>query len=333
MAVKLKVVLPKELWPFWEQWATKHVPWETEPDRPVPLGESELLKVATFLPGNKGRASNRIWLPSGHILPDPQFGPGARLFDDASSMYLEVDSAPVTAAPFTMAAWANSDSQTVDQAILFVGDKDADNLYWQIRLKGATAGDFAQFQSRSAAANVQQATSTGYTAGTWHHIAGVEGSATDHRAYIDGGLEGASTTSVTPTGADRISVGRTGRVSAEAYFSGDLAEASIWSDDFVAADVALIAKPVSALMVHPESLVFYLPIIGRFSPEIDLVGGLGLTVTNAPTASPHPRIFYIPAPSIKALPAVAANPPPGLGPAEGELLERSSAMTAVLSRF
>jgi hypothetical protein len=45
-------------------------------------------------------------------------------------------------------------------------------------------------------------------------------------------------------------------------------------------------------MVRPASLVYYVPLIGRHSPEIDIVGGIDMTVSGTPAASAHPRVFY-----------------------------------------
>ena len=71
---------------------------------------------------------------------------------------------------------------------------------------------------------------------------------------------------------------------------GDLAEAAIWNEALSAAEVALLAQGLSPLSLRPWALVFYAPIYGRYDPEIDIIGGLNLTVLDA-TASAHPRIF------------------------------------------
>lgn len=75
---------------------------------------------------------------------------------------------------------------------------------------------------------------------------------------------------------------------------GAIAEVGIWNVALSDSDVALLAKGVSPLMVHPESLVFYAPLIGQYSPEIELRSARNLTLTGTPTQSAHPPIFYIP---------------------------------------
>ena len=46
----------------------------------------------------------------------------ARLFDDASSEYLHLGSTPVTAAPFSWAAWIYSDVANIDQTAVAITD-------------------------------------------------------------------------------------------------------------------------------------------------------------------------------------------------------------------
>jgi hypothetical protein len=75
------------------------------------------------------------------------------------------------------------------------------------------------------------------------------------------------------------------------HFSGDIAEAAIWAAALTAEEFAALAAGTSPLSIRPDALVNYYPIIGRHSPEIDLVGGNNLTVNGA-AARDHPRMFY-----------------------------------------
>ena len=149
-------------------------------------------------------------------------------------------------------------------------------------------------------------TTTGYTANTWHHACAVAASDASRSVYIDGGSKATTTTSISVSGEYRISIGRFSDSSPSVYFSGKIAEAAIWNIALSDAEVALLAKAVSPLMVRPEALIFYTPIIGKYSPEIDLIGGLSLTVTGA-TAAPHPRIIYPPRPQVPMVAAVVAG--------------------------
>lgn len=283
MPPKLRLTLDRPTADLWEQWAHKHQPWETEPDRPVQIRDGLRLPIGKY---------GRLWLPTGEIILPPVRG-GARLFDDAASDYLTVASAVVTAYPFTMAAWFRSNDATIGQGIFSIGDTAAANDSWTLQASGATGGDPVNLISRAGGTSVLASTTTGYSANVWHHIGGKGASATSRDCFIDGGSKGSNSTNSTPTGLDATRIGVTASSTLFRPFSGDIAECAIWDAAHADADFALLAKAVSALMVHPESLVFYVPLIGRFSPEIDIIGGLNLTVTGA-VASAHPRIFYIP---------------------------------------
>ena len=215
----------------------------------------------------------------------------ARLFDDTASQYLEVNSAPVTVVPFTVSCWFNSNDSDLTQSLLWIGDKDYENRYYTLCLRGDLIGDPIDLISRFTTSYSAQTTS-GYSTGQWHHACGVVASVTDRRTYIDGGSKGTNATSSTPVGLDRISIGRFGDSSPGAYMSGMIAEISIWSGLALSdAEVALLAKGVPSLLVNPSYLRTYIPLIGRYSPEIDLMDGRNLTVTGA-TVADHPRILY-----------------------------------------
>ena len=287
---KLRIAVPEE----WERWAHKHQPFERDPERPAKLEEATLLQRPHKYP--------RLWLPTGHIVPMPMRG-GARLFDDASSQYLEADSAPVNAAPLSMSIWFKTDTLVLNDALMWLGDKDVQNKYWGLFLLAST--DRMKFDLFDNAATA----GLSHTANSWNHGCGVDVSSTSHSAFLNGGNKGNITTSIAPTGADRISIGHFGDSSPSIPFSGDLAEACIWNVALSDADVAAAAKNVSPLLApRPESLVYYCPIIGNYSPEIDIVGGIDMTVTGA-TKSAHPRIFYPPRRSGMPF-AIAGGAPP-----------------------
>ena len=228
----------------------------------------------------------------------------ARLFNDASSQYLTVASAPVPAVPLTLAAWFNSDDITIGQSILHIGVAGTSNNRFTLNAQGDTAGDPVRALTRNTS-TVVAATTTGYSANTWHHACGVFSAVDARAAYIDGGSKGTDTNSQTPTGIARTDVGTLSAVGS--YFSGLIAEAAIWNVALTDDEVAILAKGFSPLFVRPESLIFYVPLIQ--SADKDIVGGLSLTATNTPTVGAHPRVFYPSSPIMLGVPAAA--PPAG----------------------
>ncbi|OGU80429.1 MAG: hypothetical protein A2W11_00760 [Ignavibacteria bacterium RBG_16_35_7] len=214
----------------------------------------------------------------------------ARLFDDLSSEYLEIDSSVITTQPLTMAAWVYSDSATLLQAILSVADKDSATKLHFLELAGTIAGDPVRMASITVGSPSYAATTTGYSVNTWHHAAGVVSASNARAAYIDGGSEGTDATEEDPGAVlDRTSIGRLGDSTPAQYFSGNIAEAAVWNIALTIGEIAILAKGFSPLFVRPQNLVAYWPLIN--TNDIDIVGGFNMTAFNTPSVATHPRIY------------------------------------------
>lgn len=200
----------------------------------------------------------------------------ARGFSSASSEFLDVNSAPLGAAPtvFSMACWFNVSDVTTYQTLICHADTNVANF--AVLSVDATPSGTVGFLSREAAGSSATAnTSTTATNDTWHHALGVHASITDRTAYLDGAGAGTSVTSMSLSGHDQLSIGRTGSVSNETYVNGNVAEVALWNVALTAADAASLAAGFSPLMVRPSGLVFYAPLIR--DEDRDLRGGLSLT--------------------------------------------------------
>lgn len=71
---------------------------------------------------------------------------------------------------------------------------------------------------------------------------------------------------------------------------GQLAEVAIWDVALTAGEAATLGKGFCPLLVRPQSLVLYAPLVGAYSPETDLVGG-GTGATTGTTKVAHPRVM------------------------------------------
>lgn len=170
-------------------------------------------------------------------------------------------------------------------------DKDANNKTWRLQAAGNVAGDPVRFFSNDGVVSQGFNTTTGWTINTWHLAVGVVTSATSRTVYIDGGSSASGSTSVNPSAdIDRVAIGNRGGTDNE-YFTGDIAEAFIYSGGLSASELASLAGGLSPLSVNVANLVFYAPLYGDDSPEPDLIGGLNLTVSGA-TKSAHPFIYH-----------------------------------------
>lgn len=227
----------------------------------------------------------------------------ARAFNRGSTQYLEIDSAPISGTPLSMAGWINTDSVTVIEYALTIHDLSETDQGFRIGVDGTEAGDPVIVLAYDGSVAYAYSTS-GVSVDTRHHICGVFPSSTARHAFLDGGNKGSETSSRTPTGLDRISIGRAGDSSASHYWGGTLAEIAVWNIDLTDNEVAILATGICPLEVRPQNLVFYVPLVR--DNDNDLIGGLSLTAYNSPTISDHPPIFYS-IPSHIFTPSVAAG--------------------------
>jgi len=213
----------------------------------------------------------------------------ARLFDDASSQYLTVGSAVLTAAPITMACWFNTDDDTVDQMLMVFARVASTTPHRSLRFAGAD--NTLRFVERPDAGGNYAATSTStISANTWHHCCGISAAANDRRVLLDGGNKGTESTNIGALTTDYTDIGGRHTAGIPDYASGCIAEAGIWNVALTDEEVAILAKGYSPLLVRPQNLVAYWPLIR--DTDDDIVGGFSMTPVNSPTVAAHPRVFY-----------------------------------------
>ena len=218
----------------------------------------------------------------------------ARLLDDASLQYLVNTSYAALAVPITMSCFIYIDT-------FFTSTNDRHRF---MRLEDTTGAYGYNFEVLSTADIVPKSifcnhydgshaaaeTTTGIASiNTWNHVAAVFASNSSRSPYLNGGSKDTSTVAQNTVTSDKIFIGQG---LGSGYTSGRIADVAIWNAALTDTEIAILALGYSPLTIRPQSLVSYWPLIGRTSPEIDLVGGYGLTLVNAPTAAAHPRIIY-----------------------------------------
>lgn len=207
---------------------------------------------------------------------------------NGTTQYLSVSSAPVTAVPFTMAAWFNSDSITTSQAIVSLDNATTSFQGYRLLAMGAIAGDPVRADTGGAVPNAAADSSIGYTANTWNHAAGVF-TQPSVSVFLNGSANTvASNFVIYPTVnrfniAARLSLGAPG-----SSFDGRIAEVGIWNAALTAAEIASLSRGMTCDKVRPQSLVFYAPLIRDLQ---DTRGGLSITNNNGATVANHPRVY------------------------------------------
>lgn len=217
----------------------------------------------------------------------------SRKFTSASSHYLEINSAALTGVPLSMACWFKQTNVTATSALISLTDKDVADQWFALVAGGSFTGDPIGAEVR-AGSTFRALTTTPFTANTWHHAAAVFVGATSRFAYLDGGGAAEETSSATPTGLDRTSLGRLGDSTPSSFLDGLIAEAAIWNVALTAGEIAELAAGLKPWNIRPSALVAYWPIGGTASPEGDVIGAFPLTVTGAVASDENPPVIYAP---------------------------------------
>jgi hypothetical protein len=146
---------------------------------------------------------------------------------DGTSSYIELPSAVVSAVPLTIVAWFNPDNETATLAIASIGGATA---RFALIADGATLNDPIQAQSVNTSGTTQSATQTDFAPTTWQHAAAVFASTTSRTAYLNGSAGTANTSSNSPSGMTKTTIGsRYSGSSRQTFFAGKLAHVAIWN--------------------------------------------------------------------------------------------------------
>lgn len=235
----------------------------------------------------------------------------ARVFN-GSNQYIEVTSVPVSSWPVTVACWAYCNNYTANHSCIAIGNLSASPRlnYMGLGFGGLETGDPVIWQPSESGGASATRTTTGYTTGTWHHLAGVTSSETSHAVYIDGGSKGTTSGHIEFPTVNRTTIGSLaysgGRVW---YLNGGVLWVAIWNVALTDDEVASLAAGAHPTMIRPDALVFFTP-LGGFDGDhdLDIVGGLSLTAVNSPTwsdDSPSGLVY----PSVPIVGLGTASPP------------------------
>lgn len=215
----------------------------------------------------------------------------ALLFDDAATQYVQnVVSCPITTYPFTLSAWVYSDSLLVNQAVIWIGDKDAATHWCNINLRGAAAGDFVRAMTQGYGLGWTAVdTLVPYTINAWNHVCGVWDNNASRHIYLNGANKQSSVVAVgAMANHDACSIGYSIDTTPAGPFSGRIAEATIWNASLDDDEVAALATGIWSFRMRPGNIVAYWPLWGLHSPEIDCsLGARQMTLVNGPVLANH----------------------------------------------
>lgn len=209
----------------------------------------------------------------------------ARAFVAASTQYLEIGSAILSAAPISFCCWFKPNSVGTAGTIFSITTSGSANNYFRTDISASGAN---RTRTRDGASVSDAITTTLMTAGTWYFVGSRWNSATDRAAFLNTD-KATNTTSRTPTGVNRTAIGRSSESAGTSYLDGTVAFPALWNIGLSDADFAQLARGTHPLRVRPDGLLSYWPLKGLATPETDIVGKNELTVTGA-TKADNPRI-------------------------------------------
>lgn len=208
---------------------------------------------------------------------------------------------PATAA-MSVSAWARVTADGVRREVMT--KEAATPKGWELCITAVSG--FVEFGVfGNGAYPTSQSTSTGILiADGWSHLGGSrDANGGTLRTYVRGAADGTGSAGAAAP-EDDTTVLRFGGRAADRPMWGDLAELAVWDAELNASEFAALGKGFSPLLIRPTSLVLYAPLIGRYSPEIDLVGSASGTLTGTANAA-HTRVFYPAVQSLGLPPLVA----------------------------
>lgn len=214
----------------------------------------------------------------------------ARVFDGAIPEYFEAVTVPVSTTPLSICCWFNSTDWGSSNDLVAIADASVSNHYFRLRALSNTSGTPRVISARTQqGGNNHQALSTSeYTLNTWRHAAAVFASASDRRAFLDGGSKGTETSTATPANLDVTSIGRVGDSSPGGNMDGRIAEVGMWNVALTDDEIAALASGISPLRVRRSSLQAYYPLFAVGGDAINYAGGGNtLTDTNTVTNGDH----------------------------------------------
>ena len=220
----------------------------------------------------------------------------ARNFDESDD-YIEItsDSSVNGLSQYSIAMWATRESggEGGYGCMAYKGTTSSPNRYWRWENDNEGAGWGLAFIVEWSSS--QGAWSIDYPDTAYHNyvITYDSGDTGNDPIIYKDGTSVTVTDRLTPSGTlatDNTELNIGSNTARAQTWDGSIAEFAIWNRILTAAEAKGIGAGFSPLF-YPNGLVLYTPLIGRSSPEIELIKGTGGTVNGAVVAA-HPPIIY-----------------------------------------
>lgn len=221
----------------------------------------------------------------------------------SSTIRLETAEQPVLDYPFTVSIHYNVSAFNTFPYLWSLGNTGVTTDYLGVLIENTT-GKIVTAISNAAVTPPGATTTTGATVLNTDNVAtAVFASATDRRAFLNGGSKGTDTTSCAmPAGLNIQEIGVLRRTTVTDVTSGKLAHLAIWNAALSDAEVAQLGQRVDPRKVRPDRLIRYYPLNARqtSAPEADVLGkGTSFLSVGAISVQPQPPVTMAPAVAIR----------------------------------
>lgn len=237
----------------------------------------------------------------------------SRTFNGSTGTYLSSSALVVSAYPFTFACWCRTNDVTNRKTLFCLNDSTTNSNYQQVLIGGNVANDPVLAESGAFTAT-STAGFSGST-GIWGHAAAVYASATDRRAFYNGGNKGTQTSSYPwPAATNQSTIGMFRGVGSFNPWNGDIAWACVWnvalSDEEIAA-LGTLGRAVHPSAIRPSAIVDLWECIESTGNEVPRIGTDTMTETGTVTVSESPLVSsWWPSVVTRSAPAAPAGGQP-----------------------
>lgn len=204
---------------------------------------------------------------------------------NGTNQYINGNYGSNAAVPLTFSCWFYRATSSA-QALVSLASSTSSDFFMMYE------GGGVLYASSYQSGIVRQAgTSTGLKNNSWNHGAARYESATSRYSFLNGNKSSQNTDSSTPNNSNIFVLAAQNIAGSYSYFCGQsICEVAIWEASLTDDEIAILSKGFSPLLVRPQSLKLYTPLIRNLS---DIRANISLTNNNNATVIEHTRNYGI----------------------------------------
>lgn len=217
-------------------------------------------------------------------------------FSRASSQYLEIASALVSARPHTFSAhvYVSEASPSANMSIVAIGGSASANSFLKMYIL-ATTRELYWWERAGIGGTTNLPSGLIVPNGQWSYIAvsrvqsvSLGSSYVDIEFNVNGSAATATGAHRAPT-VDRTAIGCSPAGSRVDYFEGSISEAAIWNTNLSSGELQSLARGFSPIAIRADNLVGYWPLLQRLDSPIECTA---MSAYNTPVIADHSPVRH-----------------------------------------